>query len=513
MPVNIRSSALASSVLLLVVALAVRLLIVAAPVPVQLDKTLPDDAYYYFLTARNIAQGYGPSVDQLHPSNGWHPLWMVLMVGVFALPAPDLDTPVRVALALGALFDSLVVVVLYQTIRRSLGSPAAFAGALVYALNSMPLIQSVNGLETGLTALLTALAWMTTLRLIEQPGSRRALLWGLIFGLCFLARTDSSLILIWLGLFAGWRLLRTPGGLRLVTAGAVLALLVILPWFLWNQANFGSFLTQTSSIAVPWAARTRFALAQPTGAPWQESLRILLLPQYWLRGDYLGAPVLVGFVLWPLALVGLVRGLRSSQRGLAVVALLLAAGGLTLVLVHTLVRWYPRPWYFVVMAQSLSLGLAFLWWRAGARLRLGLAALGLPLLVISGWMAWQVGYYPWQRQLQYDAALWVRDHTEPDARIASMNSGVIGYYGERNTVNLDGVVNPQAFEAIQAYRLLPFMQEAGVDYFVDVDFALEGEYGVFMGPDYADHLTEVAIISEPYPGLGSIRAYAVEPLP
>ena len=513
MRVNPRSATLMSTLLLLAVALAVRLAIVAAPVPVQLDKTLPDDAYYYFLTARNIAQGVGPSVDGLHPSNGWHPLWMLALVGVFAVPTPDLDTPVRVALALGALFDSLVVVVLYQTARRYLGSAAAFAGALVYALNSMPAFQSVNGLETGLTALLTALAWATTLRLVERPTGRMALLWGLVFGLCFLARTDASIILVWLGLFAGWRLLRSPGGVRTVALGAVAALVVVAPWFAWNQANFGSFLTQTSGVAVPWAARTRFALANPDSAAWQESLRILLLPQYWLRGDYLGAPVLVGFLLWPAALWGLWQGLRSNQRRLALAALLLAGGGLTLVLVHTLVRWYPRPWYFTVMAQSLSLGVAFLWWRAGARLRLGLAVVGLPLFIVSGLLAWQVGYYPWQRQLQYDAALWVRDNTAPDALIASMNSGVIGYYGERNTVNLDGVVNPAAFEAIQAYRLLPFMQETGVDYFVDVDFALEGEYGVFMGPGYAEHLDEVAVISHPYPGLGSIRAYAVAPGP
>src|SRR5690606_28513723 len=125
-----------------------------------------------------IASGNGPSVDGIHPSNGWHPLWMLAMVGVFSLPTENPDTPVRIALALGAIADSLVPVVLYLVARRYIGVQAAFVGGLVYALNSMPAFQSVNGLETGITALLLALAAAATLRLVERPGARMALLWG-----------------------------------------------------------------------------------------------------------------------------------------------------------------------------------------------------------------------------------------------------------------------------------------------------------------------------------------------
>ena len=69
---------------------------------------MPDDAYYYFLSARNVAAGRGPSVDGLNASNGWHPLWMLVNVPIFAPTYADQDTPVRIALALGAISDSLV---------------------------------------------------------------------------------------------------------------------------------------------------------------------------------------------------------------------------------------------------------------------------------------------------------------------------------------------------------------------------------------------------------------------
>ncbi len=70
-----------------------RLLIVAQPIPTQLDKTLPDDAYYYFLTARNAAEGRGASVDGINPSNGWHPLWMLANVPIFAPTYADSGHP------------------------------------------------------------------------------------------------------------------------------------------------------------------------------------------------------------------------------------------------------------------------------------------------------------------------------------------------------------------------------------------------------------------------------------
>lgn len=502
------------------VALAPRLTVALLPIPTQLIKTLTDDAFYYFLTAQHVLRGAGPSVDGINPSNGWHPLWLLVNLIVQALPWPNPDAPLHVALAFSALFDALVVVVLYHAARRSISTGAAAVGALTYALNAMPALQSVNGLETGLAALLIAAAWASTLRLIRDPSTGKALLWGLTFGLCFLARTDTALILLWLGLYG---LLNLPQAVRwrLVLLGAAVASALIAPWPMWNWLAFGSPLAQTSATAVPWAIRTRYAMAHPGEPLWRLSLQVLTHPAGWLRGDYLGAPPLAGCVLWPLALIGMAwfRPLSPSpiRRGdrrarplpLAHIALLLLAGGIALLLVHALLRRYPRPWYFVVMAQSLALGLALLWERVRPSRQCGvvLAALAIALLM-PGVVVWQIGYYPWQ-SIQLEAAQWIRQNTPPQAVIASMNSGIMGYYGERTAINLDGVVNPQAFAAIRAGRLLAYMQEAGVDYFIDSDHALENEYAPFMGPDYQRGLREVTTIGAPYAGLGYWHAYEV----
>lgn len=489
-----------------VLALVPRLAIILMPIPVQLDRTLPDDAYYYFLTARNIVASGVPAVDGIHPSNGWHPLWMLINMGVYSLRFDDPDVPVRILLSLGALCDSLVVVVLFQVGSRYLGDVPALVGAGAYAVNAMPLFQAVNGLETGLAALMVALAGAQTLLLVESPSWRRAALWGMLFGIGFLARTDTALILMWLGLYA---LIRLPmrDRLRFVPLAVVIALIFVTPWLMWNQANFGSALLQSSSIAVPWAAETRFEMRNPGVPLWQFSLTLLADGSYWLRGDYLGAPLLIGIPLWVVGLAGIWRHRRSS---LAALALLLLSGGLSLLMVHVFLRHFPRTWYFVFMAQSLSLALMCFWAvLTSSRWRLVLLPVFFVGMVAMGLITWSFGYYPWQQQHQYAAALWVKENTVPTTLIGSMNSGIIGYYGERPTINLDGVVNPQAFAAIQQSRLFNFIQEAGIEYFIDTDFALANEYGVFMGKGYREGLEEVAVMPEVHPDLGHIRVYRV----
>ncbi|MCC6803026.1 MAG: glycosyltransferase family 39 protein [Anaerolineae bacterium] len=491
-----------------------RLLIVAQPIPTQLDKALPDDAYYYFLTARNIVSGRGASIDGLNPSNGWHPLWMIVNTAVFSSIDGDPNMPVRAALALGALCDCLVAVCIYWGLRWLRSESAGVIGGLAYAINIMPILQSVNGLETGLAALMLALAWLWTLHLLRAPRIQTALLWGAIYGFAFLARTDSALVLACLGIYTAWRLRHS---LQWVIVGAVVAVVIVAPWLIWNQVNFGSAFDQVSSSAVPWTARARLAGQQPSLPTYVEGLRVLVYPAYWIRGDYLGAPPIIGFLLWFLGGWCIFNALRTADqtaRELARIVLVLLAGGALLVLVHTVIRWYPRPWYFVITAQSLALALG-LFWNAIRRTSVRLTSLGVSLagMALTGVMVWEIGLYPWQSGHQYTAALWARDNLPAGTRLASMNSGVIGYYSGLDTVNMDGVVNPQAFAAIQGYRMLDYMQAIGVDYLLDSDNAVRNEYALFMGDGYPDQLPETKILTEEYPGLGFLRLYRVEPKP
>jgi Dolichyl-phosphate-mannose-protein mannosyltransferase len=494
---------------LFILALLPRLAIVASPIETQLQKTLPDDAYYYFLTAQNILDGNPPSVDGINASNGWHPLWMLVNLVVFSLDTNNPDTPIRVLLVVAVLLDSLVAAFLFWIIRHHLSESASIIAGLIYALNSMPLLHAVNGLETSLSSLTILLAWWSALYLLEQVSLKRAVTLGIAFGLCFLARTDTAVILVCLGVYLAWKLFP-----RLAPLGAatLVALIVVSPWFIWNQATFGNPIVQVSSLATPWSLQAHFEYHHPDLPIWRLSLETFTAAGVWVRGDYFAAPPFVWIVLWLMAAVGLYQQFRKQPSHLLYLAMMLILGGAILVFIHALLRWFPRTWYFVVMAQSLSIGLACFWANLNSKAgRLATITGLLSLTILGGLLMWGKGYYEWQTSLQYSAALWLRDNSPPDTRLGAMNSGILGYYSERSTINLDGVVNPAAFEAMQENSMIDYMREEQIDLLIDTDYAINEQYTPFMGADFPQALHEVRILGEAYPRMGYVRAYEILP--
>ena len=46
-------------------------------------ENLPDDAYYYFMLAHHTVASGNVSIDGVHVTNGFHPLWYLLLVPIF----------------------------------------------------------------------------------------------------------------------------------------------------------------------------------------------------------------------------------------------------------------------------------------------------------------------------------------------------------------------------------------------------------------------------------------------
>ena len=73
-----------------------------------------DDAYYYFKVAQNISEGHGSTFDGIDATNGYHPLWMLVCIPIFALARFDLILPLRILLLVMSGLSVATGILLYR---------------------------------------------------------------------------------------------------------------------------------------------------------------------------------------------------------------------------------------------------------------------------------------------------------------------------------------------------------------------------------------------------------------
>jgi hypothetical protein len=112
-----------------------------------------DDAYYYFKVAQNISEGHGSTFDGINRTNGYHPLWMLVCIPIFALARFDLILPLRLLLLVMSGLSVVTAILLYRLIGR-IFAPAIGALAALFWVFSYDVLAILyqQGLESGIAA-------------------------------------------------------------------------------------------------------------------------------------------------------------------------------------------------------------------------------------------------------------------------------------------------------------------------------------------------------------------------
>jgi hypothetical protein len=456
------------------VGLIARIVVAWLPVETSFALSVPDDAYYYFTIARNVAGGNGISFDGLSPTNGFHPLWLSIITPFWWIAGRSQTLPVHLSLTTGALFD-LVTMAGIGYLALVLTKQIRIAGlvVLIDAWNPYNLAASVNGLETSVGAMLFvwSLAVYWRLRLLKRISWQQWLAIGALWSSLLLARTDYAVIMLPCGVDLLWR---QRHQLKFCSV-AVLGGLIWTPWLAWNLATFGSF-TQVSSKAYPYYLH---AVWEAEGHTIQEWLVRETQMAYGLlanlarlsgfdKGILLLALFSTGVLIWTWRTKGkLARDYTMGWDGLS--GLLWPTIGATVLLsIHGLVRWMYIPWYFVPLSM-----LSVLWLSVLLR-RIDLKHPRLSTLVAALLLVFQLGQNfsvlseggMWASQARVAKASMTRLVPICDQydMIGISDSGYYGYYLPCRVVNLDGVVNNVAFEAIREGRFRLYLDEIGVQY-------------------------------------------------
>jgi 4-amino-4-deoxy-L-arabinose transferase-like glycosyltransferase len=482
--------------------LAFQVFLAFSPLPLLLTELVPDDAFYYFQIARNIVGGLGSTFDGVNMTNGYHPLWMLVLLPVFAMfsvgGTADV-APVHAALVVGALLSAATGALLLAVMRRYTDDTRIHAFALfLWFFNPHVIYESLNGLETPLSLFLLAALLLSLVRWREAQTPSRLAALGIIGGLAMLARLDNALYIAAALAWILWRD-RTAHGLRHALVAGFAAALVVAPWFMWNALTLGMFFTSASVTAT---VVNHALVYQDNGAGLFQTLKAAVYTtDHALRATLAqtGAPaaflLLAGAALWQWLAD---RRERSSKDTPAEGAF--AFGFALVFMANAAIRWTMRSWYFIAVAFAPPLLAAWFLARMSRRARVPSLVLVAAALVIAG-----VFFVNWERDLHqrqraqaemYAAAQWLNDNAPDGTVIGVFNAGVQGYFSRHRVINLDGLVNNAASAAIVDGRLWEYIADSGVGYISDFPTYMTYRYHSFFGEsDVLSHLFEIHRVS------------------
>lgn len=406
-----------------------------------------DDAFYYLLIARHFAHQGLASFDGVNPTNGFHPLWMLVLAAMEAMLGPgapvmrELAAMKATELAVGALALTACLV----AFRRLRGATPLAWGFLAMAVVMLVPGWSFfrEGMETPLASIFLVLA---LLALVE----RRAALLAAALPLLFLARLDTLVFAIAPLAVAWW--LQAAGRDR--WRPFVPLAIVVAAYLATNLATTGSATPISGQIKSSFPAITphwsflRDPLDAIPVAGW-----MALLTSASLLQAAVATVLAAGLLAWqrraPWA--------RTAAAALAIAALLVANQLL-------FQRWDkgvdPRYLAFPYLLAAFALGSLL-----GARApRAAPWLLGVALAACA--LAWGLEMHRRAgERIDRTSHFQVMAMTQPGERFAGTDIGAFSFWLERPFVNLDGLVNDRRLqEAIRDQRFAAYLREMDVRY-------------------------------------------------
>ncbi|MDD5019305.1 MAG: hypothetical protein PHH75_01370 [Candidatus Omnitrophica bacterium] len=373
-----------------------------------------DDTWIHFSFARNLAEHHGFGLNPCEPSSGsTSPLWVVLLAFLNLLGL-SFETA---ALGMGIFFVLLTALCVEKIVFALTGEKkAAVAAALLVLLSGRFLWGALSGMEVALFSFLAACGICLHQKFLQ--GDRGSLLPALVFGLASLARPEGHLLFV---LACGDLCLRNIRRLKEVGPSVFSYVVVYLA-------------VVSSYLGFSWILTHRFFCSS-----YYSKMLFTWRMEAW---PYLKEYVSLVFLDNPFLAVFLFSGLWEGIRrrwGLLSIWLVvfpLAASRVSPILIHHGRYLMPLIPFYVIAG---FLGLHRLLHGRAYRIVLVMAI----VWSIAGVGLWGRTYATDSLSIygqHYRAALWLRDHTDPQDAVASNDIGVISYVSGRYVVDLCGII-------------------------------------------------------------------------
>lgn len=445
----------------------------------QPDDTLigivPDDAFYYIQLALHHASGSGWTFDGQAPATGFHLLYAYLLSGAFQILGPiDWRSLFLAVSCLGALACAWST---WRIVRLTEAVSGTWAAIVAGSLFLAPL--SIDQPNLMMESWLVILVGAEVTHLVFDHAQRSSLARNVILPLVLgmvgsLSRSDFGLMpaMLCLGNIACGQSLRSTStrSAFLATFGAALGV--------------GLVMLHTHAIAHSWlqaSAQTKLLWARELGYSTHASLQFVR--------DYLAAPIKSGtlHLLAKAGLTFLVIGvgiatvLATLQRAQLVTkdpreTPLLVSATLTLVGYITFYRFNSEAlhdWYASTYAIPLALFFGMLAGKCRpVKMQSVVAGLFFSYFTLATISALTIVKWPHQASFM-EAGKRIARILNNQHRYASWNAGIIGYFSQKDLINIDGLVNDEVLPFLTQRNLPAYIQKRRIDTIVDYEVMFE----------------------------------------
>lgn len=417
-----------------------------------------DDSYISLQFARNLAEHGFLTFDGETASAGATSL---LHVAIMAVPIKLGAAPVKVSLAVGIASQMALVAAVYWlawSIFRERWT--AVLAAISIGIMGYLALDALNGMETTLFLLMTTGAAAAFFSAKSWQGYLTA---GVLVALSILTRPDGVLLLAAMGLF--YVITRDSPIIQLTSEDLRRLAMIVLPSVL-VLIGLASYYGVTTETITPGTATAKLYFFRQ----FEQSY----LQRYdWAQGGVANfiAPVLPWLVL---------AGFAIRRREAVLFALfwvefiimyfMLFPGGLW----H---YWYRYQHVFLPplavfgAAGLLSLVRGRTWRKtevvAGAAI--GLVLVGLTAFQYENFRNHYMFEISVNEGRQVGIAEFLRDEAPPDVAIATHDIGAIGYFSQRDVIDLVGLVNPEVIDFHVGRQLREYVDDVRPGYIVVLD--------------------------------------------
>lgn len=450
--------------------------------------TIPDDSFYYFHVARNIVNGFGSTFDGVNLANGYHPLWMLVILPIFKIfsDGSTLDiVPIYMSLTVAIFFSCLTAVVLYKILKKYTSNNFIISLALFsWLFNPFVIYNILNGLETSLLLMLLSIFILQLINLSENVSRGNLIRFGLVGGLLSLARLDMVIVVAMANLYflVRWQ----KEGIKYFLTSAMASAAVFVPWAIYNFYTFHMWLTSASLTST--FVNHRLTYNDNGGYSiflFLKTIVYMLDRAFEQIFNQTGAPYLV-LPLLGLALYFYVKEIKREDFDFSFLKNLrpefyIAVGLLALLFVSAGLRWTFRSWYFIPQLMMFTLVITYALDRLSREFESTKYFIFILLLSFSFFF-----YIAYQKSLKdmqvlqismYDAAVWQNENLPEGSHIGVFNSGIPAYFSKHKVTNVDGLINNNAGDAMRNNTLWNYISEVErVDYISDFDSYMTYRY-------------------------------------